>query len=137
MDDFGIPKPPQFDEAQMQRCREAGDYCPVLFEWYQFVGALCNFFARVRLESRDIREIPPIQYSVLVALLNRCSRLMLANTALSHEGRFGETTAILDRCIFESVVKLMWLCAKADDESFMRLILEGLKSDIEFIENDT
>jgi len=132
MDDFDIPRPPRIEEAQLQRCREAGDFCPILFQWYQFVGALCNFFARIRLESRDIRAVPALHYSVLVALLNRCSRLMLANVALSHEGIFGETTAILDRCIFESVVKVMWLCEKADDESFQRLVLDGLKTDIEF-----
>lgn len=132
MEDFGLPQPPQIDEAQLLRCRESGDFCPVLFEWYKFVGLLCNFFARIRSDSEDLREIAPLHYAVLVALLNRCSRLMLANIALSHEGRFGETTGILDRCIFESVVKLSWLCEKADDNSFKRLMLDGLKSDVEF-----
>jgi hypothetical protein len=132
MDDFGFPQPPKFDEAQLQRCREVGDFCPILFKWYQFVGLLCNFFARIRSDSPDIRGMPPLHHAVLVGLTNRCSRLMLANTALSHEGLFGETTAILDRCIFESGVKIMWLCTKADDASFRRLVLDGLKSDVEF-----
>lgn len=132
MEDFGLPQPPKIDEAQLQRCRETGDFCPVLFEWYKFVGLLCNFFARIRLDSDDLRDIPPLHYAVLVALLNRCSRLMFANVALSHQGLFGETTGILDRCVFESVVKVNWLCEKADGESFKRLILDGLRSDVEF-----
>lgn len=131
MENLEIPIPPHIDEAQLQSCRESDDFCPVLFEWYKFVGLLCNFFARIRMDSGDLHAIPRLHYAVLVALLNRCSRLMLANVALSHRGRFGETTAILDRCIFESVVKINWLCEKADDDSFKRLVLHGLKSDVE------
>lgn len=104
----------------------------MLFDWYQYVCAVCKFFARIQSDSDDIREMPALHYSVLIALLNRCSRLMLANIKLSDEGLFGETTAILDRCIFESVVKLRWLCHKGDDADFRRLVLDGLKSDLEF-----
>jgi hypothetical protein len=57
---------------------------------------------------------------------------MLANVALSHGGLFGETTAIIDRCIFESAVKIAWLCAQGDDESFTRFIADGLKTELEF-----
>lgn len=131
MDDFGLPQPPIIDELQLQRCRQAGDFVPILFEWYKFVGLLCNFFARIRSDSEGVREIPPLDYAVLVALINRCSRLMLANIALSHAGRFGETTAILDRCIFESAVKVNWLCDRGDPGSFRRLVLDGLKPDLE------
>lgn len=129
---FNCPQPPQIDAELLVRCRESGDYAPVLFQWYQFVGLLCCFFSSIRHDSADIKELPALHYSVLIALLNRCTRLMHANTALSHEGLFGETTAILDRCIFESVVKLKWLCEKGDAASFERLLLDGLRPDIEF-----
>ena len=133
-DNFEIPLPPRITEEQLAQCRDAGDYCPVLFEWYKYVGVLCNFSASIRGDSPAIREIPPLHYAVLVGLLNRCSRLMLANVALSHEGLFGETTSIIDRCIFESAVKTIWLCTKRDDESFLRFIADGLKTEIEFKE---
>lgn len=132
MDYDELPQPPNISNTQMQQCRETGEYRPILFEWYKFVGALCSFFACIRNDSEDIRSMSTLHYSVLIGLLNRCSRLMLANIALSHKGLFGETTAIIDRCIFESVVKLMWLCTKADAESFNRLVLDGLKSEVEF-----
>jgi hypothetical protein len=35
-----IPDPPSFSEDDMRRCRETGDYKPILFEWYKFVGSL-------------------------------------------------------------------------------------------------
>jgi len=101
-----VPEPPKFTEADWLKCRDSGDYCPILFEWYKFVGTLCNFFASIRPDSPAVRSIPPVHYAVMIGLLNRCSRLMLSNVTLSHEGLFGETTALLDRCIFESCVKV-------------------------------
>ncbi len=127
-----VPLPPEITEEEIQRCRETGDYCPVMFEWYKYVALVANFFASIQLDSPAIKEIPKIHHSVLIGLLNRCSRLMLSNVALSHEGIFGETTSIIDRSIFESAIKLSWLCHKSDEESFNRFIAEGLKTEIEF-----
>ncbi len=103
----------------------------MLFEWYKFIGALCNFFACIRADSPAVRSIPPLHYAVVIGLLNRCSRLMLANVALSHEGLFGETTALIDRCIFESCVKIAWLCQSDSSERFVRFLADGLRTEIE------
>jgi hypothetical protein len=130
--DNTVPLPPEITEEQLATCRKTGDFRPVLFEWYKYVGLVCNFYASIRSDSPAIREIPRLHYAVLVGLLNRCSRLMLANVALSHEGLFGETTAILDRCIFESVIKTIWLCKTRNEEGFIRYIADGLKTEIEF-----
>ena len=127
-----VPRPPKITEEQLRQCRESGDYCPVLFQWYQFCGSLCVFLAILRRDSPAIKRIAPIEYYVLVGLLNRCARLMLANVALSHEGLFGETTAIIDRCIFESAVKIRWLCESSDPERFRRFLGDGLKTELEF-----
>lgn len=134
-DAWGLPAPPEIDETLMQRCRERGDFCPVLFEWYQYIGATCSFFSRIQRDSSDIKRLPALNYAVLIALLNRCARLMISNIKLSDQGLFGETTVIIDRCIFESVVKLQWLCHKGDDASFRRFVLDGLKPDVEFRAN--
>lgn len=127
-----IPLPPEITKEQLQQCRDTGEYRPVMFEWYKYVGQLSNFYASIQLTSPAIKDIPKIHHSVLIGLLNRCSRLMLSNVALSHEGLFGETTSIIDRSIFESAVKLSWLCHKGDEGSFNRFIAEGLKTEIEF-----
>ena len=97
-DHHEVPTPPKFTDEEMLACREFGDFCPILFEWYKFVGALCNFFASIQQDSPAVKSIEPLHYAGLIGSLNRCSRLMLANVALSHEGLFGETTAIIDRC---------------------------------------
>ena len=86
-----VPNSPRISAEQLEECRKTGDFCPILFEWYKFTGALCNFFASIKRESVALRSVPAQDYYVLIGLLNRCSRLMLANVALSHEGVFGET----------------------------------------------
>lgn len=130
-DSHEVPNPPKFTDDDWRKCRESGDYCPMLFEWYKFVGVLCNFFACIRPDSPAVREIPRLHYSVLIGLLNRCSRLMLSNVALSYEGIFGETTALIDRCIFESCVKITWLCEHESVDRFDRFLADGLKTELE------
>ena len=127
-----IPDPPIITEEDLNKCRKSGDFCPILFEWYKYVGSLCNFYSCIQQDSPAIRSIPPIQYYILVGLLNRCSRLMLSNVALSHEGLFGETTNIIDRCIAESAIKIAWLCHHRKDDYFNRYLSEGLKTELEF-----
>ena len=126
-----VPDPPKFTEADWRKCRESRDYRPMLFEWYKFVGLLCSFFSRIRPDSPAVRSIPPVHYSVLIGLLNRCSRLMCANLTLSHGGLFGETTALIDRCIFESYVKIAWLCQGNTAERFVQFLADGLKTELE------
>jgi hypothetical protein len=101
---FELPNPPVFEEARLQKCRDTGEFSPVLFEWYKYVAIIANYFACLRQDSPAVRKFPHSHYAALVGMLNRCSRLMHSNVALSHEGLFGETTAILDRCIFETSV---------------------------------
>jgi hypothetical protein len=131
---YSLPEPPKFTADDWQRSRESGDYSPLLFEWYKFVSTLCNFFASIRPDSPAVRPLDRIHYAVLIGLLNRCARLMLSNVALSHEGLFGETTAIVDRCIFESCVKVCWLCQNSSADGFARFLADGLKTELELKE---
>jgi len=113
--------------VEREECRRLGDFCPILFEWYKYTGVIANIIASIQLESAAAKPVPKPHYGVLIGLLNRCSRLMLANVALSHRGLFGETTAIVDRCIFESAVKVLWLSRQEAEAGFTCYIGEGLK----------
>lgn len=127
-----FPEPPSFSEEDMRRCRETGDYKPVLFEWYKFAGSLCFLVVHLQPDSPAFHAIPAQYYHVLIGLLNRCARLMLSNVALSYQGKFGETTAIVDRCIFESAIKIIWLCHDVSQEEFTRYLADGLKTELTF-----
>lgn len=129
--EMGIPDPPRFTDEEWSRCRNAGDFAPILFEWYKFVSALCNFFSRIQPNSPAVRKMNYTHYAALVGLVNRCSRLMFSNVALSHEGLFGETTALIDRCIFDSCVKLAWLCRNTAADNFDRFFADGLRTELE------
>ena len=126
-----LPSPPRFTDEQIAHCKRTGDYMPMVFEWYKFVGMIAILLGHIMPESPAFRSVPPQHYYVLMGLLNRCARLVLSNVAISHEGKFGETTAIVDRCIFESALKIIWLCFKEDQEEFSRFIAGGLKTEIE------
>lgn len=127
-----LPDAPVITDEDMERCRSTGDYSPVLFEWYKFVGGLCFTFANLLHGSLPFRkDIAKRDYGILIGLINRCARLILANVALSHEGNFGESTSILDRCIFESCVILSWLCNANIQDKFERYIASGLRTELE------
>jgi hypothetical protein len=126
-----FPDPPTFSSEDVEKCRASGDYCPIMFEWYKYVGIIANLIASIERTSPAAKAIPAPHYGALIGLLNRCSRLMLANVALSHNGLFGETTAILDRCIFESTVKVLWFCKQNSDDAFNCFFAEGLKTELE------
>jgi hypothetical protein len=107
MEEHVIPDPPSFSDEDIRHCRETGDYKPILFEWYKFVASLGFVLVNIVPTCPEFRSIPAQHYHVLMGLLNRCTRLMLSNVALSHEGKFGENTAIVDRCVFESAIKII------------------------------
>ncbi len=125
-----LSKIPTFSEELWDRCREEEDFRPILFEWYKYVGLLCNTLASISLDSPAIREIPALNYAILTGLLNRCSRLMAANVRLAVTKKYGETIMLLDRSIYESMVIVRWLCNKDSDESFQGFLADGTKSDL-------
>jgi uncharacterized protein DUF5677 len=125
-----IPQPPQMTPEAFACYQDLGDYASVLCEWYRYVGKLCAYCSGIRRESAALHAIASVHYAVLTGLLTRCARLMYSNIVLSREGLFGETTAILDRCIVESAIKVIWLCTKANDESFTRFLASGLQADL-------
>jgi uncharacterized protein DUF5677 len=127
-----MPKAPNFSAEELERCNRTGDYNPILFEWYKFVGSLNAIVAHIQRDSPAFKPVQARHYHILSGLVNRCARLMLANVELSHKGLFGETTAIVDRCIFESAMKIVWLCQRLEDERFVRYLADGLMTEIEF-----
>ena len=128
--DGPFPDPPTFADSELDECRSSGDFCPIFFEWYKYTAIVTNIVACIAFDSPAVKQPSKSNFGALIGLLNRCSRLMLANVALSHQGLYGETTSLVDRCIFESAVKVLWLCKQASDESFGRYFAEGLKTEL-------
>ncbi len=126
-----LPDAPEFSRAEWERCRASGDYRAILFEWYKYVAAIANLVASIKPTSPAARPIPTRWHGALIGLLSRCSRLMLSNIALASTGRFGETTSLLDRCIFESAVKVLWLCSEDTEDAFARFFADGTRAELD------
>ena len=57
-----MPDPPSYSKEDLASCAESGDYRPLLFEFYKYVGLLCNTVARIQQESVAIKNLPAMQY---------------------------------------------------------------------------
>jgi hypothetical protein len=125
-----LPEPPAFPAELVEECRRTKDFRSILFEWYKYVGSLCNMVACLDSTSPALRPLPGVHYAVIIGLLNRCSRLMVANVRLSCTRRYGETTRLIDRSIAETAVKIQWLCQEDSPERFARYIADALRNDL-------
>jgi len=127
-----LPKYPYISEELLDRCNQKNDYTEYLFETFKHIGKCVLTIAEIQPESHSLKKFNKIQYAIYTGLLNRCSRLMLSYIELSYQGIFGETTSILDRCICETLVRLMWLTREDQIERANRFIADSLKKDLEF-----
>jgi hypothetical protein len=125
-----LTQTPTFPDELWDKCRKDKDFMPFLFEWYKYIGGLCAILASISRNSPANREITPLNYGILIGLLNRCARLMLSNMRLAVTNKYGETIMLLDRSIYESLVTIQWLCTKNSDERFRNYLADGIKSDL-------
>lgn len=125
-----FPPFPSFSEDQIEHCRRTADAMPVVFESYKYVVLVTKCTASIDPSSAACRALDPIEYAVLVGLLNRISRLILSTLKLGHGGKYGETVRLLGRCINESAVKVRWLSECKKDDRFRRYLADGLKKDL-------
>jgi hypothetical protein len=130
MADYGIPNFPEFTEQELADATKTKDLMPLFFKWQKYTCQICHFVVSIERDSPALRQVPRLHYAVLIGLLNRCSRLLLSTLKLSDEGYYGETTSIIDRCIFESAVKTMWLCIDGREDRFKRFVADGLKTQL-------
>jgi hypothetical protein len=129
---FPLIQPPSPSDADWSELERSGNFVPLFFDWYKFVGALANALSFVQPASRDFAPISKHAYYVLSGLLHRCARLMLANVALSHEGKFGETSSIVDRCLCETAIKIAWLCHSDTERRVVQYMADSMKPECEF-----
>jgi hypothetical protein len=121
------PSPTDDDMAHFK----FSDWAELFFEWHRTVGSLAITFSFMRFESPAITRINRLKYTILVALLNRCGRLVMANLCLASDNRHDEVIGIINRSLHETAIKLMWLCQSRTSDRFRRFLSDGLKGDLE------
>lgn len=135
MEELKLPEIPTFSKTKIENCRETNDFRPIFFEIYKDIGIVCSMISCIEKNSPGVCQISNANYGVLIGLINRCSRLMLANAVLSSEGKFGETTKIIDRCILETAINVRWICKYSKNNSFERFLVSSLRADLELEKN--
>ena len=135
MEELKFPEIRTFSKSKINSCRQLKDFRPIFFEIYKHIGIICNLISCIDRKSPGLNKISKSHYGILIGLMNRCSRLMLANAILSSEGKFGETTTIIDRCILESAINVRWICKYSKEHSFERYLASSFKADLELEKN--
>jgi Family of unknown function (DUF5677) len=125
-----FPLLPDVSENLIKQCYTDGDFRPIIFDIYRYIAKLSLCAARVSEKSKSVAIKDTILFSIVKGLLNRCARLMVANVRLSHEGRFGESTLILDRCIAETSNLVRWLIDNKLGDTLRRYLADGLKTEL-------
>lgn len=126
-----LPLPPSKISQLFEESKKTNEYDKLFYEWYRSVGMLVQFICSLDPTSPTFKEYEKFESAVFIGLLNRCLRLMLSNMKLSENGKFGETTIIIDRCILESCVKLIWLCKADTKNRIKQFITQGLKTELQ------
>lgn len=126
-----IIAPPNPTSAEWGEFERSG-FEPLFFEWYKSVISVLNLISGIQPDSPAFQCADPRHYYVLAGLMHRCVRLMTSNIALSHGGKFGETAAIVDRCLSESAIRIQWLCAERSNERIIQFLTDSLRPELEF-----
>lgn len=125
---------PHISEEIIDRCISRNDYKEYLYETLKFLGVFISKVSCIDPIKSEVPNISEIRRTVFIGIINRISRLILSYIHLSEDGLFGETASIIERCLFESCLRLRWLIQDETDERVKIFICDSLKKDVEFKE---
>jgi hypothetical protein len=130
-----FPDSPAFEESDFDRAKATGDGMPLLFEWYKWTGLVANQIASLDPASPGYRTLPRVEVAVLRGLMNRASRLMIANLRLAALHKHAEAIVLLNRGICETAIIVQWLCQSGSGDSFRRYLAKGLEAELHLKDN--
>jgi len=130
-----FPDPPAFAETDFDRVKATGDAMPILFKWYKWTGLVANQIASLDPASLGYRKLPDVEVAVLRGLMNRVSRLMVANLRLAALHKHAEAVVLLNRSIGETAIIVQWLCHGGSGDPFRRYLAKGLEAELRLKNN--
>jgi hypothetical protein len=126
-----LPAAPSPKDDDLLAIQDRREWTALFFEWHKVVAEAALLFSFMQKDSSAVKRINDLKYLLLTALINRCSRLMMANLRTASEDRHDEAVSIVNRSIKESAIKVIWLCETQDKDRFSRVLADGLKGDLE------
>ncbi|MDP9194719.1 MAG: DUF5677 domain-containing protein [Acidobacteriota bacterium] len=125
-----FPDHPVFAEADFDRAKATGNAMHLLFEWYKWTGLVSNQIASLDPASPGYRALPRVETAALRGLMNRASRLMVANLRLASLQKHAEAILLLNRSICETAIVVQWLCHSGSGDAFRRYLAKGLDAEL-------
>lgn len=110
----------------------SNDLSDLTIEMTKFAGLLSGYVAHILPPALFTGTLTKTNWSILIGLVHRISRLFRSTHTLLMNGDFGETITIINRSIYETSINIIWLCHKDDIEVFKSFMLEGLKTETLF-----
>jgi Family of unknown function (DUF5677) len=131
-DDDGFPPVPLYSDDEVIALARRNEAQIVFFDWLKFAsGEACKL--AFMLESQPLlRPVPHIQYAVTTGLLNRICRLGRSIIMMTREqdNDLGEAVMVLQRSIFESCIRLSWLCLDSSSGPFDQYLADSIRNDL-------
>lgn len=128
-----LPRPPVFTEEEISAVTETENAGHIFFEWLRYAAECAVTCSCVLHEPSTIRIRSEVQYFVFVGHLHRCAKLTTAYMELAQNRKYGEATMILDRCIFETAIRLVWILNDETDSRVRRYLADSVRTDIKLL----
>ena len=126
-----IGSPLEVTEDLLKECQECGQFGAVIYELYKEAGRLVLLSSAAYMKYNEDTLKFERNQAICAGLLVRMSKLMLSVVKLSADIEHGETVEVLNRCILESAVNLMYLLDKDDDRVYHKFVRNCLVAERE------
>ena len=122
--------PVEVSAELLKECRASRQFGPLAFELYKEGGKLISLICTLRSGDELDRHGLDRNHAICSGLLVRISKLMISVVKLTADIEHGETVKILNRCIVESSVNLLYLLLKVDEDAvFDSFVLSSLQAE--------
>ena len=113
-------------DEEIKKCVEAGSFMPLAFELFKEAGSILVIVSNAYLSYYDKPPVMSRNQAILAGMITRIYKLMISILQLTVPDERGEVIMILQRCILETVINILFLIHHNDEElfdSFVKLSL--------------
>lgn len=111
---------------------DSGRLSELVFELFQEAGQLCTITAAAHKVVDESIEAWERNQAICAGLMIRISKLMVGIVLFAKEAEHGELIMVLNRCLSESAVNLMFLIRKDDKEIYDKFVHSSLSTERAF-----
>lgn len=119
-------------DRQIEEWLSRSDYASIFFEHYKHAAVLAVTIGNMDPRSEAVIERKALHYAVIIGLLSRCGHLIHGGIKVSHDNKCDDVLTVINRLLFETALRIIWLTQAHDSEGFEKFVASGLKFDLKF-----